>query len=970
MRFLHSLSRRADRRPLPRRERRDRFVVVWQQMLVLGVMVALVVPAMNTVNLEMVNPAQPGSIQTPAGSGGSGETEDVDALALDEALDAAVEEEEAEEEPMAEAEVAPVQAVVTEVALEADAEVSPGLLVSAERELAPDSTIGLTWSPEESIGEDDITLWMSTRTQGTWSDWEAMDYHDESWEETQESRPGTEAVFTGDADAVQIRVEGVVPRDLKLAVVDPGQSVETRLEFPAIDTARLTAFESGDPAAPGRLDEPSGHGAAVPADGITLAAGVSSTARPRIYSRAQWGAKESMRRVKTPTYGEIHGGFVHHTVNANNYTKSQVPKIIRGIYAFHTQSRKWNDIGYNFLVDRWGRIWEGRYGGVGRPVVGAHTSGYNSNSFAMSAIGNYQTKKPGPNMLKSFGKLFAWKLSQHGIAVRSAQKIGNKTFQAISGHRNAGSTACPGRYLYAKLGRIRTLAAGYQKEMGSRQLQVNISGSAVPEIVARDASTKRLSVISIGTPFALGAGVAVGGQLAGADLVVVAGDVTGDGRPDLVVRDQATQDAFLVAATASGLADPVALGDVLAGLDSVSAAGDINGDGYPDLIGHDAQSSELLLFPGTAARTYDAPTVLSSSWSYRLTTFAGDLDRDGSPELIAVDAAGRVWSIDAGQLPGALGKPKQVGSGFSVMDTVVGVGDITGDGGADLLTRATDGRVRIYPGGKGVALGAPYGPYTALAGLSFLGGGNFIGNSMSDVVGVDANGTLVAHSPNGSTGVTITDTGIDLSGVNLLLNAGDWNRDGRGDIITRETKSGRLQLRLGRGNNTFAAPVYLGTENLNSLTQVTMPGDVTGDGHLDLIGRWGAKGAFFVYPGAGTGVLQPRFQAKSALPTDRLAAAGLFDRDGAVDFFTSTPDGRLWLYRGNGPGGISTGSALTGSVARMDWLLGLGDVSGDGRPDLLARDWNGGLTLLTMGTGGIARSGYLASGMERFDLAG
>ena len=87
-------------------------------------------------------------------------------------------------------------------------------------------------------------------------------------------------------------------------------------------------------------------------------------------------------------------GFIHHTVNANTYTSAQVPALLRGIYAYHTQSRGWRDIGYNYLVDRFGRIWEGRYGGVGSPVVGAHTLGYNEVSFAMSAIGNFDIAEP------------------------------------------------------------------------------------------------------------------------------------------------------------------------------------------------------------------------------------------------------------------------------------------------------------------------------------------------------------------------------------------------------------------------------------------------------------------------------------------------------------------------------------------------------------------------------------------------
>ena len=115
---------------------------------------------------------------------------------------------------------------------------------------------------------------------------------------------------------------------------------------------------------------------------------------PTIYSRAQWGADESIRNKSALRYGTVSAGFVHHTVNANDYTEAEVPGILRSIYAYHVKSRGWSDIGYNFLVDRFGRIWEGRYGGVDKNVVGAHTLGYNDYAFAMSAIGNFDVVQP------------------------------------------------------------------------------------------------------------------------------------------------------------------------------------------------------------------------------------------------------------------------------------------------------------------------------------------------------------------------------------------------------------------------------------------------------------------------------------------------------------------------------------------------------------------------------------------------
>ncbi len=151
-----------------------------------------------------------------------------------------------------------------------------------------------------------------------------------------------------------------------------------------------------------------------------------------------------MRDKSSLHYFEVHAGFVHHTVNANDYTRAEVPGIIRSIYAYHTQSKGWSDVGYNFLVDRFGRIWEGRYGGIDRPVVGAHTLGYNDYSFAMSAIGNFDITQPPAAMVQAYGALFAWKLSLHGVdASSTSQWVGSKDFQAINGHRDAGPDRLP-----------------------------------------------------------------------------------------------------------------------------------------------------------------------------------------------------------------------------------------------------------------------------------------------------------------------------------------------------------------------------------------------------------------------------------------------------------------------------------------------------------------------------------------------
>ncbi len=236
------------------------------------------------------------------------------------------------------------------------------------------------------------------------------DHGPEPAEDDADARGGTDAVVVGDVRRVQARVtvlQGETPTGLELDIVDPGDEQRAAYEAPAIDTATLERTPATAPGT-GRRRAAALSAAAVQTAGV-------SAPKPQIFSRDQWGADESLRDRGSLRYGDINGGFVHHTVNANDYSRDQVPSLLRGIYAYHTRSLGWSDIGYNFLVDRFGRIWEGRYGGVARPVVGAHTLGYNEDSFAMSAIGNFETAQPSQVMLDAYAALFAWKLGLHGI---------------------------------------------------------------------------------------------------------------------------------------------------------------------------------------------------------------------------------------------------------------------------------------------------------------------------------------------------------------------------------------------------------------------------------------------------------------------------------------------------------------------------------------------------------------------------
>ena len=295
----------------------------------------------------------------------------------------------------------------------------------------PYRLVAVTWD-DPDVEVDELAAWIRYRSEQGWSDWYPLpssDGHapDPGSAEEAEQRDGTEPLVVPESDGVQVRVDtedGTEVDDLRVDLIDPGVS-------PADASAGSTAPSSAEAAN-----------------------------QPRIYTRAEWGADERLRG-STVQYGQIQAGFVHHTVNTNDYRPEDVPAIIRGIYAFHVKSRGYRDVGYNFLIDKWGRIWEGRYGGIDKPVTGAHTYGHNDDAFAASTIGTYTDTEPTAATLDAYARLFAWKFDLHGVDPSSRVNLDGTRVNAISGHRDTYATACPGDRLYAKLPQIRTATAGY-----------------------------------------------------------------------------------------------------------------------------------------------------------------------------------------------------------------------------------------------------------------------------------------------------------------------------------------------------------------------------------------------------------------------------------------------------------------------------------------------------------------------------
>jgi len=288
--------------------------------------------------------------------------------------------------------------------------------------------VALTWAGELRGG-----LMVRTGSDLGWTDWQELALTEHRDANEGNGRLGTDLLWVDDADRVQVRVRGSAPQALQLVAIDPGWQPS---------------------------DEP---------DDIELMR-LSRAPRPPLFTRRDWSADESWRNG-SPTYdNNIKQVHVHHTASSNRYRYHDVPAMIRGFYRYHTGSLGWSDIGYNFLVDKWGRAWIGRYGGARRAVRGAHTLGFNTDSCGIAAIGNFNARYPTVGMVTKIVRLSAWKLDMYGhdpkewIRVTSGgsdryPKGMRVILPRIDGHRHTNHTSCPGDYLFGRLPAIRKRAS-------------------------------------------------------------------------------------------------------------------------------------------------------------------------------------------------------------------------------------------------------------------------------------------------------------------------------------------------------------------------------------------------------------------------------------------------------------------------------------------------------------------------------
>jgi N-acetylmuramoyl-L-alanine amidase len=360
---------------------------------------------------------------------------------------------------------APLEAQAAPGVVVADQLVAPKRVESEVVKATGFQMLGVSWPKNASVG--DLGSQFRTRTNGKWSGWVALEPTDAapdpgSADAAHAVRGGTDPVSIGSADAVQLAFTASAkggPKGMSLALIDSPQKPAS--DGVVVSNAVYSTAGGSTAATEATIQTVAFSGAAVQA---------AATA-PRIISRAAWGAPA--QRCTPDVAPTLVGATVHHTAGPNTYTTiAGAEAQIRGDAAFHL-SLGWCDLGYNFVVDKWGNIYEGRKNSMTQAVVGAHAGGFNTGTVGVAMLGTY-TAAPSAAMQQGVAQIIGWRLGAYGVDTKGSMtyhtgdggvgvkfKNQNVVLPRVFGHRDVWFTACPGNGGYAALPNIRVMASSF-----------------------------------------------------------------------------------------------------------------------------------------------------------------------------------------------------------------------------------------------------------------------------------------------------------------------------------------------------------------------------------------------------------------------------------------------------------------------------------------------------------------------------
>ncbi|MER6349069.1 FG-GAP-like repeat-containing protein [Streptomyces sp. NPDC001595] len=710
------------------------------------------------------------------------------------------------------------------------------------------SAVVLTWNDPEAKAKGTPEVRTRDVETGTWSAWQKVitepPQADGAEGERAALRGGTESVWTGESDGVEVRIVNAdgteatgQPSGMDVKLLDPGTDPEGAPE-PAAFAAETTtpAATPTDPVTPTDTATATGSPTAAPTTTAPTtpapttssptatasptptvpAPRPSTVVKPPVITQAEWGA--STDYDGTPSYGtEIKAAVVHHTgVDSDNTLScAESAARLRSIQQAHF-SQGYFDIGYNFVVDKCGQIFEGRSGGMDLPVVGAHDVGFNTNTVGISYIGNFESAKPSRAGMDAIARVVAWKFGMYGVDPTTSVTLtsgaalnqsGNKvplgeqiTLPRVFGHKDTNATACPGVSLYGKLSFIRALA----KTPG-------ISHALATSDYNRDGVTDLVT----GVPTAN-------------TVKIVPGGVNG---PDTAAKVTLTQNS-------PGVPGSSETGD---GFGAATAWGDVNGDGYADLAigspGEDdtsgnADRGQVSVMYGPALTTgfsYTTSGVTAAGAKLGSTVTVGDFDADGKADVFTA-GTGKGGHYNVRHTGGTTRTGALTTATGAIAYLDAATGDFNRDGYADVALNYRDtggiGRVVRFAGS---ASGLTKVGVISVKGGRSIAAGDINGNGYDDIV----IGQPVASESGAISGGQITMVPGTASGF---------------------TTTGMTVI------HQDSASVPGGNESGDAFGSWVSVGDFNADGHLDALA--GAPGEDLArsgvnYANAGTAVLVP-----------------------------------------------------------------------------------------------------------------
>jgi hypothetical protein len=319
----------------------------------------------------------------------------------------------------------------------------------------PANAAVLTWKQSAAKG---INLEVRTKNNNRWTGWKPLEA----------SEPGKDNYDYTDSNASSIVLADTIDSFEFRATLKGDETASAKIDF---SKSTLETIDSKKPKSIAMIEST--------VDSLASSTASAQSAQPRIISRAEWGSPEPNHSSWPAEYASVRRAIIHHTATTET---SDSYADVRAIWHYHARSLGWGDIGYNYIVDSKGNIFQGRYFDhnharkTNTDVIGGHAYGSNSGSTGISVIGNYQYQDPSPAAINSVSQIIGYKLAPYNLNPH--------TPGVVIGHRDVYATSCPGNNLVARYDTIKHLSASYAAQYASLEPMesprwMNISGATV-----------------------------------------------------------------------------------------------------------------------------------------------------------------------------------------------------------------------------------------------------------------------------------------------------------------------------------------------------------------------------------------------------------------------------------------------------------------------------------------------------------